>query len=129
MKKTFIIGILLFSQQALSNTWLNDLECSSFIEQTECEKIYNATKNTDLSDYSKLTFDNQLKKITFLLNKKKDKIAAKKYDYFIKSLNQKLDEEQKKKINEQKDNIWTLLKNYSISEDYTPNPKYKINKG
>lgn len=125
IKLTCFLSVFSFGINA--ETWLNDLNCLNYIEKEKCESIYKIGNNLNLSNYHKATFDNQLKKITFLLNKDKEEMAEKKYEYFFKSINNIIKEEQKIELDKEKDNIWNLLKNYSKSNDYTPNPKYKLN--
>lgn len=126
LKSTFILTLFTPILSLANTQYLNDLNCTNYIEESKCMEIYNIYQKENLSSYQLATFDNQLKKITFLLNKDKDDIAKKKYDYFFKSIKEDVNERQKSILSAKKDDIWDLIVNYSKSEDYTPNPKYKL---
>lgn len=103
---------------------LNDLDCSNYIEASECNNIYSYFKDQKIDKYHLVTFDNQLKKITYLLNKNKDKIAEKKFNYFFEILEEEVND--KTELYKNKDNLWALLNSYSKSNEYTSNPKYNL---
>tara|TARA_Y100000588_G_scaffold210270_1_gene224314 strand:- start:138841 stop:139230 length:390 start_codon:yes stop_codon:yes gene_type:complete len=106
--------------------WLNDLDCSSYGNKSECIELGSILNETELSSFEQMTFDNQLKKITHLMHKDKIKIAEKRYDYFLNLLRESVPNKTMKKIEEKKETIWNILLNYSKSTEYTPNPKYKV---
>lgn len=126
LKSMFILTLFTPILSLANTQYLNDLNCTNYIEESKCMDIYNIYQKENLSSYQLATFDNQLKKITFLLNKDKDDIAKKKYDYFFKSIKEEVNERQKSILSAKKDDIWDLIVHYSKSEDYTPNPKYKL---
>lgn len=107
-------------------TWLNDLNCNEFTSEKTCQEMEIALKDLKLNNYEKMTFDNQLKKIAILIRKDKEKIAIKRYDYFLKSFSSVLDDDSWAKVKENKSGIWDLIKNYSLSDQYQADPKYKI---
>lgn len=120
--------------------WLNDLNCSDYTDSQSCEKLWKNLTKIEFSDYEKLTFDNQLKKITFLINKEKEKVARQRYERLFSIFKKKLEKKDemnlalKDKINNlntsdlnsNKEIIWDILLNYAKSPEYTPNPKYKL---
>lgn len=106
--------------------WLNSLDCREFSSIDVCSNINKKIKKIKLTNYQRMTFDNQLKKISFLIRNDKEKVAVKRYDYFLKSLYSSVDDNVKADIEINKENIWDLIKNYSLSDKYQPNPKYKL---
>lgn len=127
-KFNFIIIALLFSTQSFAKTsFVNDLNCENYITEDQCNNITNILNDKKISNYGKLTFENQLKKITSMIYRKKEKIAMAKYEYFFEILEDELtlDKSEKTKFSSMKDDVWTLLLNYSKSEDYNSNIEYK----
>lgn len=125
-KIVFGLTLMLTTASANADVWLNDLDCTKYAEKESCVDMRVALKELDLSKYTSLTFDNQLKKITYLLNRDKDEIAAKRFKNLFTLFEENLEGEKKKAIKENKDNIWNLIVNYSKSEDYTSDVKYKF---
>ena len=128
MKSLISILVIFFTLTSINGfakeNLLNDLDCSNYIEASECNDIYSYFKKQKIDKYHLVTFDNQLKKITYLLNKDKDKIAEKKFNYFFEILEEEVDD--KTELNNNKDTLWALLKGYSKSDEYTSNPKYNL---
>lgn len=122
----FMFVFLSCNIMAKENIWLNDLNCTSFIEDSACKEIHSSIYDIELSKYHKLTFDNQLKKITFLMKKDRLDIASKKYDYFFSMLKDNISTDKMEELELNKSNIYNLLLNYSKSSSYVQNPKYKL---
>lgn len=129
MKKilNILVIVLLFSSTMSysSDRFVNDLNCEDYIDMGECKKLYELFKNEKIDNYHMATFDNQLKKISSLLKRNKDKIARKKYNYFFEILEDEVDEDKKEELYKSKEKMWDLIFNYSKSDDYINNPKYK----
>ncbi len=115
-----------FKEKKSKELWLNSLDCREFSTAEVCNDINEKIKHLELSNYQKMTFDNQLKKISFLIRNDKEKIAIKRYDYFLKSLYSSVDDNISADIKDNRENIWELIKNYSLSDKYQANPKYKL---
>lgn len=131
MKKTCFIVLLsifsLYSTNVLSEEmWLNELDCKDYTKPENCIILNSTIDKLELSNYGRLTMDNQLKKITHLIRKDKIKIAEKRYDYLLELLKEQIKKEDFIKIENNKKIIWDILYNYSRSNDYEPNPKYKL---
>ena len=129
MKKTMLAVLFLTSMSFGVNAkelWLNDLDCSTYGRKSECIELGVALKEIELSSFEQMTFDNQLKKITHLMHKDKIKVAEKRYDYFFNLLRESVSDKTIKKIEDKKEIIWNILLNYSKSNEYTSNPKYKV---
>ncbi len=131
MKKTnFIVLLSIFSLYSTNvfseEIWLNELDCKDYAKTENCITLNNTIKDLELSNYGRLTMDNQLKKITHLMRKNKIKIAEKRYDYLLELLKEQIKKEDFVKIENNKKIIWDILYNYSKSNDYQSNPKYKL---
>lgn len=128
--KKGVLFLLLLSINAQAEdkktTWINDLSCEKYTSYENCKKISKFPTSVDLTSYEKMTFDNQLKKITHLLHKGKEDIAASRYEMLFSALEDTLKPSGRIILNENKESFWIILVNYSKSEDYTPNPKYKM---
>lgn len=131
MKKTnFIVLLSIFSLYSTNvfseEIWLNELDCKDYTKTENCIILNSTIKDLELSNYGRLTMDNQLKKITHLMRKDKIKIAEKRYDYLLELLKEQIKKEDFIKIENNKKIIWDILYNYSKSNDYQSNPKYKL---
>lgn len=106
--------------------FLNDLDCMEFSTQDVCVELNKSLNEIELSSFEAMTFDNQLKKITHLLRKDKEKIAKKRYKIFLDSAYDTLNKENATFLMQYESDIWSILKKYSESEHYTANPHYKL---
>lgn len=137
---TLSLPLFVSASEDKNQIWLNDLKCSDYTDAKSCDKLWKSLTEVEFSDYEKLTFDNQLKKITFLINKDKEKVARQRYERLFSIFKKKLEKKDemnlalKDKINNlnlsdlnsNKEIIWSILLNYAKSPEYTPNPKYKL---
>lgn len=131
MKKIFSISILLIFLNAqnlfAADNFLNDLSCEKYIDKEDCASLYVFFKDRKIDNYYLITFDNQLRKITYLLHDGRDDIARKKYNYFFEVLEDTIEKDDQSELKNYKEKVWVLISNYSKSDDYTSNPNYKLN--
>lgn len=107
---------------------INELKCEDYLSKKECITLNSNLKSVNLNNFEFVMLDNQLRKIMLLLNKDKENIAKKKYNYLFELLKENLNADDYNKVFENKNELFKLIKKYSKSKDYNPNFKYKKQK-
>ena len=129
IRKILTLSILFFATtnaNANGSDMLNNLNCENYISRTECINLNDQFEKMNFPKFEKMMIDNQLRKITYLLNENRDFIAKKKYDYLFELLQESNTQKDFSIINKNKKTIFNLINNYAKSNEYTKDFKYNL---